>query len=132
MATRATPLSADHVGALNTIEVDFYGVPAVESAWTAYVAHLNGHPGNAASDQAKQAWDEGRRDRLAVLLGKMAISTGIAKSEIEIRQGGYNPEGWASREFRQNAAQEWILDLANSRRALPIKVVQNDGDGASR
>jgi len=125
MATRGAAVSPEHVGALNTVEVDFYGVKAVESAWRDYVLHLNSHPGKEANEPAKTQWEERRRDKLTLMLAEMASAIGIAKSQIEIRQGGYYPEGWATRDLRQNAAQEWILDLAAGRRALPVKVVQS-------
>lgn len=122
MATRGTPISNEHVGAMNTVEVDFYGVKNVEVAWSNYIAHLNAHPGRDAPDAAKNLWEDVRKDRLAIMLAKMATVLGIIKSEIEIRRGGYAPEGWATRDARQLAAQDWLLDLAQGKRAIPIKV----------
>jgi len=56
----------------------------------------------------------------------MANSLGITKGEIEIRQGGYYPKGWSTREARVGSAQTWILDLASGARAIPVKIVSDD------
>jgi hypothetical protein len=123
MATRSATISAEHVGALNTIEVDFYGVQSVESALNNYVTHLNNGAPAGAPESAAHAWNDRQRDLLAILLAKMAVAIGVTKSEIEIRQGGYSPMGWFQKEQRQNAAQGWILDLAAGKAAVPIKIV---------
>ena len=123
MATRGATISPEHVGALNTAEVDFYGVPQVEQALEAYIAHLNTATGPTEGEA--QVWVNKQRDLLAVLLGKMAVTLKITKSEIHIRQGGYYPKGWADRETRQNAAQAWIIKLSEGNATLPVKIVQS-------
>jgi hypothetical protein len=40
MATRRTVVSAEHVGALNLIEIEFYGHQQVIAAWKTYFQHL--------------------------------------------------------------------------------------------
>jgi len=40
MATRAAGLSPTHVGALNRIDIEFYGVSEVSEAWKEYHDHL--------------------------------------------------------------------------------------------
>lgn len=121
MATRGALISPDHVGALNTVEVDFYGVKPVEEALDQYISHLNTQPGD--TEPAKLAWYNKQRDLLAVLLGKMAAALGITKSEIHIRQGGYYPTGWGENEARQKAAQSWIISLSEGKAVLPVKII---------
>jgi hypothetical protein len=123
MATRSATISPEHVGALNTAEVDFYGVTPVETALENYINHLNTPCKDDAAEAAKVAWVERQRDLLAVLLAKMAVALGISKGEIQIRQGGYYPKGWADREARQMSAQEWVMGLASGKATIPVKIV---------
>jgi hypothetical protein len=44
LATRRQNITADHVTALNLIEIDFYGVKPIQGAWRAYHGHLNSAP----------------------------------------------------------------------------------------
>jgi len=123
MATRAATISPEHVGALNTAEVDFYGVKPVETALENYIGHLNKPPRDDAPEPDKVAWVERQRDLFAVLLAKMAVALGITKGEIQIRQGGYYPKGWADREAKQMSAQDWVMGLATGKAAIPVKIV---------
>lgn len=120
MATRAAPISVEHVGALNTVEVDFHGVASVMAALTIYEAHLNSE--FATSDPNGLAWQDRRRDLFAVLLSRMAQNIGVAKSEIAIRQGGYYPKGWTARDVLATASQEWVHDLSTGARAVPVHI----------
>ena len=124
MATRRSNISLDHVTAINLVEVEFEGIPAVIDAWTAYLNHLNiGVPEGAPGEQHR-TWNERRAELLAILLAKIAKHLGIAKGEIEILHGGYAPQGWALREERLDALQEYILRLSHGQAVLPVTTTQ--------
>jgi hypothetical protein len=100
MATRRLSISLGQVEAINTVEVAFHGVPQVEKAHHDYITHLNNRIPDSATDDVVHQWENRRQDLLAVLISKIAKSLKIAKGEIDIRSGGYAPEGWAVRDTR--------------------------------
>jgi uncharacterized protein DUF6680 len=121
MSTRAVVISNDHVRALNLIEVEFHGEAPIEAAWRIYIDHLNAPEGDV-KNPGFAAWGQKRVDLLAVLLGKMASGLGIVKGEIEIRRGGYAPDGWGYREQRAGAIQDYVVALSKGEASVPIKV----------
>jgi len=124
MATRRTNISLDHVTAINLIEVEFDGIPAVIDAWTAYLNHLNSGVPESAPHEQHRTWIERRAELLAILLAKIAKYLGITKGEIEILHGGYAPQAWAFREERLDALQEYVLRLSRGQAVLPMTTTQ--------
>ena len=124
MATRNLTINFDHVAALNQIELEFYGVKNIESAWMAYIRHLDsGLPRDREPTRTeRESWDSTRADLLAKLLAVIGKQLGYNMSEIDIRNGGYAPEGWRYRDLRSDAIQEYILDIAASKRSIPVAV----------
>lgn len=124
MATRRVAISYEHVAALNQIEVEFYGITPIEDAWRNYIAHLNNYPEGGNDNPAlNRAWDERRADLLAVLLARIATCMKMPIGEIDIRNGGYAPQGWGYRDWRMEQIQEFVVDLRTGRRALPVIAV---------
>lgn len=124
MATRRQTINVDHVSALNLIEVEFYGVKAIETAWKTYITHLNSGPIDRQLTEAEQkAWDNTRADLLAKLLAVIGRHLGYSLGEIDLRNGGYAPEGWRYRDMRAGAMQEFVLDLAAGRKVVPVGVL---------
>jgi hypothetical protein len=115
MATRRVAISQEHVTALNLVEVDFYGEPKVESAWKTYKDHLGTGPENAE-------WHEKRDRLLAHLLYEMASRLGFKIPALDIFRGGYAPDGWAFRDQRQTGALEFVNELREGKRVLPVWV----------
>jgi hypothetical protein len=90
MATRGVPAIREHVDALNLVEVDFHGVKSVQDAHRTYLAHLRMVPG--------PKWGEARLDLLAKLLRALSEEMDMPMGEIDIRNGGYAPDAWLTRE----------------------------------
>jgi hypothetical protein len=124
MATRRTNISEEHVSAINLIEVEFHGVKPVIEAWSNYLTHLNTPNPAAATEGQHQAWNERRAELLAILLVKVAAHLGITKGEIEILHGGYAPQGWALREQRLTAIQDYAVRLSQGQAVVPMAVAQ--------
>jgi hypothetical protein len=112
MSTRTIPTIREHVDALNLVEVDFYGVKSVEAAHRAYLSHLN----ITTSDPK---WNDKRLDLLAKLLRELSVEMKMPIGEIDIRNGGYAPGAWATRDM----IDRWTLRLTEGKEALPINIV---------
>jgi hypothetical protein len=125
LATRRQAITQEHVTALNLVEADFYGVETVETAWRQYHQHLNSAPrGRPMTIEENKEFEEKRNDLLAKLVFAIASSLGFTMSEIDIRNGGYAPDGWRYRDDRLGLIQEFAKDMASGRRALPVYVWQ--------
>jgi hypothetical protein len=124
MATRKIAISEQHVGAINLIEVEFHGVKPVIEAWSSYLTHLNSPAPPGSTSAQMEAWESRRGELLAMLLVKIASHLGISKGEIEIMHGGYAPQGWATRDQRHAAIQDYAIRLSEGQATLPINVSQ--------
>ena len=114
MATRRLAISADHVNALNMVEVDFYKCPNVEKEWKGYKDHLNKPP------PEDDKWREDKEKLLANLLFEIAAVLHFNIPAMEIFKGGYAPGGWAHRDQRSTGALEYIHELSAGTKQLPI------------
>jgi hypothetical protein len=115
MATRKLGISADHVNALNLVEVDFYKCPKVEKAWNSYKNHLND-----TSKPEDEAWHETKERLLANLLFEIAAVLGFKIPAMDIFKGGYAPKGWAHRDLLAVGALEYIYELSQGTKYLPL------------
>jgi|CXWL01.1.fsa_nt_gi hypothetical protein len=114
MMTRRLGISADHVNALNLVEVDFYKCQKVLENWKTYKDHLFS---NAPEDEV---WYEKKERLLANLLFEMAAAQDLSIPAMEIFKGGYAPKGWAHIQSRQNAALEYVYELSQGSKIVPI------------
>lgn len=124
MKTRRLRLSAEHVTALNLIEIEFYGNLEVTTAAKNYLDHL----------AAKMPDDQKERDKhfelqiqlLAKLLHAMAKTLNFKNIEqIDIMNGGYSPQGWADIEQQQHVLRFLLIDMLNGNRGIPISPIVN-------
>lgn len=122
MATRRAGLTPEHVGALNLVEVDFYGCSKVQAKWSEYKGHL------FRKAPADAEWLETRERLLANLLFEMGSVLKLNIPAMEIFKGGYAPSGWETRDAKQNEAIDYVLDLAKSKNAVPIRVMPEQSD----
>lgn len=116
MATRKVGISNDHVNALNLVEVDYYRCRKVEAAWNDYKAFLNDRSKLPVNDQ----WVDEKEKLLAKLLFEIAAVLGFNIPAIDIFKGGYAPEGWAYRDARSIGALEYIHQLSEGTKVLPL------------
>jgi hypothetical protein len=99
MATRADRVSADHVQALNMIDLVFYGKrvlgiqrrtkaeQSVIDTWKEYLDHLN----TKADDKALPLWIA-RGDELFVnVLYAIAKDVGLKFDRVQLKKGAYSP-----------------------------------------
>ncbi|MGO9392138.1 DUF6680 family protein [Rhodoblastus sp.] len=124
LATRRQIINAEHVNAINLIEVDYYGVKNVEDSWRIYNAHLS-IPTKTTPDE-RRVWDEKRNELLAKLIFAMSQKLGFKMSEIDIKNGGYSPDGWRYRDDRLGEIQEFALKIARGNVRFPITAAMYD------
>jgi hypothetical protein len=117
MSTRRLGISQEHVNALNLVEVDFYKCRKVQEEWRAYKDHM------FAGGPEDEAWQEKKERLLANLLYQMARRLRFNIPALEIFKGGYAPKGWLHLDLRRLATLEYVYDLAQGTRAVPIYIV---------
>jgi hypothetical protein len=126
MATRRIGISPEHVNAINLVEVDFYKCAKVEAEWKKYKAHLN--PTGRAEDNA---WREEKEKLLAQLLFEIAAVLHFKIPTLEIFKGGYAPGGWAYRDARALGALEFVYELSEGKKGVPMKPFVDPGTGGA-
>jgi hypothetical protein len=138
MATRAARTSADHVQALNMIDLVYYGAhplgfhrrskseQAVLDAWKEYHNHLN-QP--RITEAAALAVWVGRGEELFVdLLFKIATDARFTFDRVQLKTSGYSPIAHGELEFEQNAIRRLMLDLLANKRSLKMDVASFPAD----
>ena len=130
MATRATPVSPEHVQALNMIDIEFYGDKqndkTVTDAWKAYLDHLNNGPKDFESPTFQSrldAWALKSNDYLTDLLFAMSQDLGYTFDKVQLKRGAYYPQGHADIEQEQMVLRRGLADIVLGRRRFPISVI---------
>lgn len=139
MRTRRAPTTAEHVGALNLIEIEFASDREVLSAWKNLYGHFaREHPRRPdeiivrQDDNDRRSRDEAFYRRLAderarlltKLLHAMAKALNFKIEQLEIFEGGYIPQGWEDELVEQRLVRKFLLDLYQAKVALPVMVFE--------
>lgn len=121
MSTRATPLSKDHVTALNLIDMDFSEKNKKEKpvvrAWRVLLDQFGKFPRNTDyQDQneyliALNSCSEKARDNLIDLLSKMSEALGYDFETIHIRNGCYVPSAHAEIENDATILRKGLIQI---------------------
>lgn len=118
MATRASVLAAEHVQALNLIDIEFHGTDAksksVLNAWKAYLDHL----GVPQMDGA--VWGAKREDLFVDLLYEMSRHLGYEFDKTHIRRTSYFPRGYGDLESDQLAIRKGLAAVMKGEASFPI------------
>ena len=129
MGTRATRMSADHVKALNMIDLVFYGSKvfgirrrtrteqAVLDAWNEYLDHLNTGP---AADNA--VWASKAEDLFLELVFAMSRDLGFKFDRVQLKRGAYYPKGHWDFETESTAGRKAWLEVVEGKRALKMEI----------
>lgn len=132
MRLRRMPLSADYVGSLNLVGVEFHRQKKVMSALKDLMNHFDdGYGMNKTVDELKSANDKSDALRTS-LLSAMANSLGYHFEQMEIHRGGYAPQGWMSELDEQNITRRGLSELLSGRRTLPIEIVAAEGNAIGK
>lgn len=135
MATRQSRISMEHVRALNSIDLAFYGrrvlgvtmrgskSQAVLDAWHDYHAHLCvSYERRPKNDAELRDWT-GRGDELFTnLLERLATATNFKFDRQQLKAGSYSPEAHGTVELEQQAVRKLALDVMSGQRPLAMDV----------
>ena len=127
MATRAARLSAEHVQALNMIDVEFHDKRGkdknVVQAWNVYRDHLGSLPSNADNSQIA-AWADRNGELLTDLLDVMSKALGYDLDKVhQIKRGTYLPVAHGQLEDEFQALRRGLIELLEGKRRLPMDVL---------
>ena len=112
MRTRGGGLSADHVFALNLIEVEFNRDTEIVGAWKVYREALQ----PAHNDNL-----ELRSRRLVNLLQAIAKNLKVPMEQLDIMDNHYTPQGWIDTEERRLFIEEEVVKILSQEKALRIR-----------
>lgn len=130
MATRATRLSADHVQALNMIDIEFYGSrfigfrfqsskeKKVVEAWRIYHDHLNQH----FESETLSAWAARGDELFTDVLHAMSIALGYDFDKVQLKRGIYTPKAHGEHEDAQLIIRDSLVKILSGEKAFPMAV----------
>jgi hypothetical protein len=117
MRTRNAALLPDHVNTLNLVEVEFYRVPEVMTAYRELMRHIN-------TPNSAEMWAQRHRSNLTKLVSAMAKDLGYRFEQLDVFEGGYYPMGWGQTEEQQLAMRLGLIELFSGKRTLPVHVIE--------
>lgn len=127
MATRAARLSADHVRALNMIDLAFNGGRTgrrkptetdVLDTWREYLDHLT----SAVSEANIDRWLEKQHELLVVMLSAMATDLNLRYDRVLLRNGAYIPKGHTDLESEQQKLRHLAISVLSGKQPLNMEV----------
>lgn len=126
MKTRQARLSAEHVGAINLIEIEFYGTNPIVDSYSAYIRHLNAPL--PAKDEQDHFFEE-RNDLFVDLLQTIGNELNYDFDKRDLGRLAYAPVAWELDERRLRYNQGLLTDLLEGKRSLPISTAQGGRAG---
>ncbi len=134
MATRAARVSAEHVRALNLIDIVFYGgntlfgfrrrsrkEQAVLAAWKEYHDHLN--LGSGAEGEGLRMWNIQREELFTNLIFVMSQDVGFDFDRVQLKRGGYSPVAHENLENEERALRKAVISGLSGEKPMKMEVV---------
>ena len=120
-ATRSSNLDANHVQALNHIDLAFpvNEYPAISEAWRLYQAQLNSMIGN--TEDSKARWEEKSRSLREDLIHKMASDLKIKFTKSMVIQPSYMPEAYANDHVIKQQINMALLGVLKGDHAIQVR-----------
>lgn len=135
MATRQARVSFEHVRALNSVDLAFYGsrllgrawrMPssqAVLDAWHDYHSHLSLSGELRPKTEGESRDWQGRGDELFTnLLERLALAMDYKFERVQLKAGSYSPEAHINQEFEQQTMRRLSLDILSGNKSLCMEV----------
>jgi hypothetical protein len=116
MRTRSTRLSPDHAGALNLIELEFYGIEPVIRTYRDYIRHL----GTVAPQEEQDRFYADRTDLFVNMLHALGRSLDYTFDRHELSRLAYAPMAWALDEDLQRRNATMLNELLEGKRPLHV------------
>jgi hypothetical protein len=121
MRTRRARLDPMHVGALNLVDLEFYGCRAVMDSFRHYIEHLSSPLPMPAEQERFFARQE---DLLVELLHAMGRQLGYSYDKRDLERLAYGPTGWNNDQNMQRQNMMLLNELLNGKRAFPVTPMQ--------
>lgn len=130
MSTRAARLTTEHVGALNMIDIEFYGKKffgrrnqsegekKITNAWRLYNDHLN----NKSPYDNSDIWNEKVDDLFTALLYVMAKYLGYDFDEVQLKRNCYRPLGHDDLELDLYKLRKGLVEVLDGEKAVPMNI----------
>ncbi|SIQ06548.1 hypothetical protein SAMN05880582_101593 [Rhizobium sp. RU20A] len=118
MRTRRLRLDPEHVGAINLIDLEFYGRPKVLTAFSSYMDHLSSPV--PTTEQGSERFLDQRDDLLIKLLAEMGDDLGLKFDKHDLKKLSYGPIGWETEQGTQKQNMVYFNELLSGKRALPV------------
>jgi hypothetical protein len=117
MKTRRFQLDAEHVSALNLIQVYFSDENAVLAAYKAYIRLLSRRALPGVTDES--LFKE-RDDAFIDLVSEISRALGYPQDKKELQELAYSPEGWATDGATIRKLHALMIEIFEQRRAIPV------------
>lgn len=122
MATRAARVSADHVRALNMIDLEFYGGGAkekkVREVWRQYLHHLD----TPFSKELERTWEIKRDELFVELLYEMATCVGYDFDKTHIQTTSYSPVAHGNLEQELMHIRQGLVALLAGQSSIGVRL----------
>lgn len=118
MRTRRHRLDPEHVGALNLIDLEFFGKTSVIRAFSSYMDHL--WSSVPTTEDGNNRWNKRQEDLLVGLLSEMGKECGLKYDMRDLERRAYGPIGWEHQQETQQQNMAFLNELLAGKRALPI------------
>lgn len=127
MTTRAAPLDARHVEALNMIDVEFYKNKKIVDIWKLMLDNYNSFPVDPSQQDFKVKLDacvDKARDLLSDILLEMSRSLGYDFDKVHLKRAVYIPKGHVELTVEQEIIRKSLVAILSGKRAIPVIVVK--------
>lgn len=114
MASRNARVSAEHVRALNSIDIEFAKDRSVTLAWKAYLDHLND------TSQELNVWGQKSDDLFVELLFAMSKALKFDFDKTHLRRGIYSPRAHGEADEDAMVVRKALVALAKGEQALRV------------
>jgi hypothetical protein len=118
MRTRGVTLSGPHVLALNLVQLEFYAIDSVQSAYKRYIDALAPAPMNTPTEREQLVLK--RSDHLYDLLHAMGDELGMRFDKRELERLAYSPQGWQEEETAAKTLRQYAIQVMTGDRAVHI------------
>ena len=122
MATRHSPLSLEHIQALNMIDIEFYGNKKYKDVRRAWRNYLDIRSNSQKTEIQQELFNNECEKTLTTLLVNMGEVLGYEFDEAHIRQSIYKPQGHVTEEQYQMLMRANLVKLFAGELALPMQV----------
>lgn len=134
MSTRATRVSNEHVGALNMIDIEFYGrkifghrfqtptEKSITNAWKNYNDQLN----TPYAPEQLAMWADKGDVLFTTLLYKMSNALGYDFDEVQLKRDCYRPIAHGNLDEEQHKLRTALIEVMEGRKPIPIKQFEDN------